>query len=85
MRPDGRICPDLGSLTGMMQYHHLLTVLSFLSKAFGNLGYQNFHQRTLSASSKANARIMCLAAAGIILIFAIPPILMGAVAASTGI
>ena len=62
-----------------------LNLVSSLSKAFGNLGFQNFHQRTLSASSKANARIMCLAAAGFILLFATPPILMGAVAASTGI
>ncbi|XP_037638691.1 high-affinity choline transporter 1-like isoform X2 [Sebastes umbrosus] len=49
----------------------------------GCLGYQEFHQRTLSACSSAAAKINCFVAAAIILIFAIPPVLIGAVAAST--
>uniref|UniRef100_A0A8C3AQC2 Uncharacterized protein n=2 Tax=Cyclopterus lumpus TaxID=8103 RepID=A0A8C3AQC2_CYCLU len=51
--------------------------------ALGCLGYQEFHQRTLSATSSATAKINCFAAAAILLIFAIPPVLIGAVAAST--
>ncbi|XP_056265574.1 high-affinity choline transporter 1-like [Pseudoliparis swirei] len=51
--------------------------------ALGCLGYQEFHQRTLSANSSAMAKINCFAAAAILLIFAIPPVLIGAVAAST--
>ncbi|XP_071314241.1 high-affinity choline transporter 1-like [Trachinotus anak] len=49
----------------------------------GNLGYQSFHQRTLSTSSPAAARITCFIAAPIIIIFGIPSLLIGAVAAST--
>ncbi|XP_068440226.1 high-affinity choline transporter 1-like [Clinocottus analis] len=49
----------------------------------GCLGYQEFHQRTLSACSSATAKINCFVAAAIIFIFAIPPVLIGAVAAST--
>ncbi|XP_068184093.1 high-affinity choline transporter 1-like [Antennarius striatus] len=55
----------------------------FLYFALGGLGYQLFHQRTLSASSTASAKISCFAAAFVILIFAIPPVLIGAAAAST--
>ncbi|XP_056265575.1 high-affinity choline transporter 1-like [Pseudoliparis swirei] len=51
--------------------------------ALGCLGCQEFHQRTLSANSSATAKINCFAAAAILLIFAIPPVLIGAVAAST--
>ncbi|XP_039669615.1 high-affinity choline transporter 1-like isoform X4 [Perca fluviatilis] len=51
--------------------------------AFGNLGYQDFHQRTLSAASSATARITCFIAAPLILILGIPSMLIGAVAAST--
>ncbi|XP_010769580.1 high affinity choline transporter 1-like, partial [Notothenia coriiceps] len=49
----------------------------------GCLGYQEFHQRTLSACSSATAKFNCFVAAAIILIFGIPPVLIGAVAAST--
>ncbi|XP_068184236.1 high-affinity choline transporter 1-like [Antennarius striatus] len=55
----------------------------FLYFALGGLGYQAFHQRTLAASSTASAKISCFAAAFFMLIFAIPPILIGAAAAST--
>uniref|UniRef100_UPI0037E81AAD high-affinity choline transporter 1-like isoform X2 n=1 Tax=Semicossyphus pulcher TaxID=241346 RepID=UPI0037E81AAD len=55
----------------------------FLFFALGGLGDQCVHQRTLSASSLATAKITCLAAAFIFLVFAIPPILLGAAAAST--
>uniref|UniRef100_A0A8C9ZHN6 High-affinity choline transporter 1-like n=1 Tax=Sander lucioperca TaxID=283035 RepID=A0A8C9ZHN6_SANLU len=56
---------------------------NFLLLAFGNLGYQDFHQRTLSAASSATARITCFIAAPLILILGIPSVLIGAVAAST--
>uniref|UniRef100_UPI0037E860A5 high-affinity choline transporter 1-like n=1 Tax=Semicossyphus pulcher TaxID=241346 RepID=UPI0037E860A5 len=55
----------------------------FLFFALGNLAYQCFHQRTLSASSSANAKITCFVAAFILPLFGIPPILLGAAAAST--
>ncbi|XP_042274568.1 high-affinity choline transporter 1-like isoform X1 [Thunnus maccoyii] len=56
---------------------------NFLLLTLGNLGYQDFHQRTLSASSSATARITCFIAAPIIFILGIPSVLIGAVAAST--
>ncbi|XP_040904926.1 high-affinity choline transporter 1-like isoform X2 [Toxotes jaculatrix] len=56
---------------------------NFLILALGNLGYQDFHQRTLSASSSATARITCFIAAPLIFILGIPSVLIGAVAAST--
>ncbi|CAK6971966.1 high-affinity choline transporter 1-like [Scomber scombrus] len=56
---------------------------NFLLLALGNLGYQDFHQRTLSASSSATARITCFIAAPLIFILGIPSVLIGAVAAST--
>lgn len=56
---------------------------SYLLKGLGNLGLQNFHQRTLSAASSATAKITCFAAAFIVPTLGIPPILLGAVAAST--
>uniref|UniRef100_A0A3Q3W5P1 Solute carrier family 5 member 8 n=1 Tax=Mola mola TaxID=94237 RepID=A0A3Q3W5P1_MOLML len=43
----------------------------------------NFHQRTLSAASSATAKITCFAAAFIVPVLGIPPILLGAAAAST--
>ncbi|XP_041645766.1 high-affinity choline transporter 1-like [Cheilinus undulatus] len=55
----------------------------FLFFALGSLGFQCFHQRTLSASSTATAKITCLVAGFILLLFGIPPILLGAAAAST--
>ncbi|XP_068183666.1 high-affinity choline transporter 1-like [Antennarius striatus] len=55
----------------------------FIFFALGGVGYQSFHQRILSASSPATAKMSCIAAAFFILIFGIPPILIGAAAAST--
>ncbi|XP_041645768.1 high-affinity choline transporter 1-like [Cheilinus undulatus] len=55
----------------------------FLFFALGALGYQCFHQRTLSASSTSTAKITCLVAGFIYPLFGIPPILLGAAAAST--
>ncbi|XP_068182968.1 high-affinity choline transporter 1-like [Antennarius striatus] len=56
---------------------------NFLILGLGNLGLQNFHQRTLSASSSSTAKISCFAAALIVPTLGIPPILLGAAAAST--
>ncbi|KAM6997231.1 high affinity choline transporter 1-like [Tautogolabrus adspersus] len=55
----------------------------FLFFALGSLGYQCIHQRTLSASSTATAKLTCLVAGFTFCLFAIPPILLGAAAAST--
>ncbi|XP_020792266.1 high affinity choline transporter 1-like [Boleophthalmus pectinirostris] len=55
----------------------------FLLMTLGSLGYQCFHQRILAVSSTRSAKITCMAAAWIILLFGIPPVLMGAAAAST--
>ncbi|XP_068184073.1 high-affinity choline transporter 1-like [Antennarius striatus] len=55
----------------------------FLFLTLGNLAYQCFHQRILSASSLATAKITCFAAAVLIFLFGIPLILFGAAAAST--
>lgn len=61
-----------------------LLLFLFPSKSIGDLGFQDFHQRTLSASSSATAKLRCYAAAFLIPTFGIPPVLIGAVAASTG-
>lgn len=53
-------------------------------KALGNLGYQDFHQRTLSASSSTTARLTCFIAAPLFIILGLPSVLIGAAAASTG-
>ncbi|KAM8771472.1 high-affinity choline transporter 1-like [Acanthopagrus schlegelii] len=55
----------------------------FLMLGLGSIAYQSFHQRTLSASSPQTAQLTCYAAAIVIAILGIPPILVGAVAAST--
>ncbi|XP_069565397.1 high-affinity choline transporter 1-like [Brachyistius frenatus] len=55
----------------------------FLFMALGSLGNQCFHQRILSASSVASARITCFVAAVLIIVFGIPLILLGAAASST--
>lgn len=55
-----------------------------LLKGVGDLGFSDFHQRTLSASSSATAKLRCYAAALLIPTFGIPPVLIGAIAASTG-
>ncbi|XP_023258294.1 high affinity choline transporter 1-like [Seriola lalandi dorsalis] len=55
----------------------------FLMLALGSVAFQSFHQRTLSASSTLTAQLTCYAAALVITILGVPPILVGAVAAST--
>ncbi|XP_068595188.1 high-affinity choline transporter 1-like [Brachionichthys hirsutus] len=56
---------------------------NFLFFALGGSGYQTSHQRNLSASSPATAKFTSIAAGFIIFIFGIPPLLIGAAAAST--
>ncbi|KAM4621571.1 high-affinity choline transporter 1-like [Polymixia lowei] len=56
---------------------------NFLLLSLGNLGYQDFHQRILSASSSGTAMITCFVASVAIITFGIPSVLIGAVAAST--
>lgn len=56
---------------------------NFLLLVLGNMGYQDFHQRTLSASSPRTAQLTCFIAAPLFLVFGIPSMLIGAVAAST--
>uniref|UniRef100_A0A8C9XB67 High-affinity choline transporter 1-like n=1 Tax=Sander lucioperca TaxID=283035 RepID=A0A8C9XB67_SANLU len=51
--------------------------------ALGSVGYQGFHQRTLSASSTSTAKVTCFVSAVIFPVFGIPSVLIGAVAAST--
>ncbi|XP_033984812.1 high-affinity choline transporter 1-like [Trematomus bernacchii] len=55
----------------------------FLMIGLGSLSFQCFHQRTLSASSSRTAQLTCYAAALSIAILGIPPVLVGAIAAST--
>ncbi|KAK7904594.1 hypothetical protein WMY93_017201 [Mugilogobius chulae] len=55
----------------------------FLFLALGSLGYQCFHQRTMAASSLRTAKITSCLAAVLYIIFGIPPLLLGAAAAST--
>ncbi|KAM7418500.1 hypothetical protein PAMA_015900 [Pampus argenteus] len=55
----------------------------FLMLGLGSVSFQTFHQRTLSASSSVTAQLTCYAAAFVIAILGIPPVLVGAVAAST--
>ncbi|KAM8732578.1 high-affinity choline transporter 1-like isoform 3-T3 [Acanthopagrus schlegelii] len=72
--------PWIGSIDGDTAWRW---IDNFLILSLGNLGYQSFHQRTLSASSSATARITCFIAAALVLILGVPSILIGAVAAST--
>ncbi|XP_068590811.1 high-affinity choline transporter 1-like [Cebidichthys violaceus] len=55
----------------------------FLMIGLGSVSFQSFHQRTLSASSSRTAQLTCYAAALTIAILGIPPVLVGAVGAST--
>ncbi|KAJ0033395.1 hypothetical protein NQD34_000502 [Periophthalmus magnuspinnatus] len=55
----------------------------FLMLGLGSVSFQSFHQRTLSSSSSETAKLTCFAAAIVIAILGIPPVLVGAVAAST--
>uniref|UniRef100_A0A671WNI1 Solute carrier family 5 member 8 n=1 Tax=Sparus aurata TaxID=8175 RepID=A0A671WNI1_SPAAU len=72
--------PWIGSVDGDTAWRW---IDNFLLLSLGNLGCQSFHQRTLSASSSATARITCFIAAALVLILGVPSILIGAVAAST--
>lgn len=65
-------------------HKHTVCRLIPSNQSLGDLGFQEFHQRTLSASSSATAKLRCYAAAVLIPTFGIPPVLIGAVAASTG-
>ncbi|KAK9541296.1 hypothetical protein VZT92_001353 [Zoarces viviparus] len=56
---------------------------TFLYLTLGSLGTQAFHQRILSATSTSAARTACFVGSFTVIIFGIPPILIGAVAAST--
>ncbi|XP_049927931.1 high-affinity choline transporter 1-like [Epinephelus moara] len=72
--------PWVGTLTADRAWRWLDI---FLLLSVGDLGFQDFHQRTLSASSSTTAKLRCYAAAFLIPTFGIPPVLIGAVAAST--
>ncbi|XP_034407322.1 high-affinity choline transporter 1-like isoform X2 [Cyclopterus lumpus] len=72
--------PWVGTLTADRAW---LWIDLFLLLSIGDLGFQDFHQRTLSATSSATAKLRCYAAAILIPTFGIPPVLIGAVAAST--
>ncbi|XP_008293687.1 high-affinity choline transporter 1-like [Stegastes partitus] len=72
--------PWVGSLTTDRAW---MWIDVFLLLSVGDLGFQDFHQRTLSASSSDTAKLRCYAAAFLIPTFGIPPVLIGAVAAST--
>ncbi|XP_023144900.2 high-affinity choline transporter 1-like [Amphiprion ocellaris] len=72
--------PWIGSVDGERAWRW---IDNFLILCLGNIGYQDFHQRTLSASSSTTAMITCFIAAPFILVLGIPSVLMGAVAAST--
>ncbi|CAJ1066842.1 high-affinity choline transporter 1-like [Xyrichtys novacula] len=73
----------LGGLYSVAYTDIIQLALIFFGLALGSLGYQCFHQRTLSASSLATAKITCIVAAFALLLFGIPPVLIGAAAAST--
>ncbi|XP_030251552.1 high-affinity choline transporter 1-like [Sparus aurata] len=72
--------PWIGSVDGDTAWRW---IDNFLLLSLSNLGYQTFHQRILSASSSFTARISCFIAAPLLLVFGIPSVLIGAVAAST--
>lgn len=83
--------PDMVECCSRSLFFHLKiemeknVILLFIFKTLGSLGYQSFHQRTLSASSSSAAKIACFFSAFLIVIFGIPSILIGAAAVSTGI
>ncbi|XP_068184178.1 high affinity choline transporter 1-like isoform X2 [Antennarius striatus] len=60
-----------------------IVIDEFLNFGLGGLACQAFHQRVLSSSSTASAKLTCCVAAFLILVFSIPPLLIGAAAAST--
>lgn len=55
----------------------------FLFFSIGSVAYQALHQRTLSASSTETAKLTCSIASFLLMLFGIPPVLLGAAAAST--
>ncbi|KAJ3610658.1 hypothetical protein NHX12_022750 [Muraenolepis orangiensis] len=75
--------PSMGLIWAVMPVTATLCFVIGERQGLGNLGLQNFHQRTLSATSSATAKTCCFAAAFIVPTLGIPPILLGAVAAST--
>lgn len=69
---------------GTLQQDDIWTWIDeFLLLGLGSVGFQSFHQRTLSAATSVTAQLTCYAAAFVIAILGIPPVLVGAVAAST--
>ncbi|XP_008333361.1 high-affinity choline transporter 1-like [Cynoglossus semilaevis] len=60
-----------------------LMIDEFLLFALGSLGSQCLHQRILAASSLSTAKNTCVVAAFFYSVFIIPPVLLGAAAAST--
>eukprot|EP00064_Thunnus_orientalis_P018791 superscaffoldBa00004449_g18897 len=74
----------LGGLYSVAYTDVIQLILIFISLGLGSLGYQCVHQRTLSASSLGTAKLSCLVAAFVLLVFGIPPILLGAAVSSTG-
>lgn len=72
------------SIAGFDSLQFLFDSLTSFPQGLGSLSFQCFHQRTLSASSSRTAQLTCFAAACMIAILGIPPVLVGAVAASTG-
>uniref|UniRef100_A0A3P8UPA9 High-affinity choline transporter 1-like n=1 Tax=Cynoglossus semilaevis TaxID=244447 RepID=A0A3P8UPA9_CYNSE len=59
-----------------------LMIDQFLFFSLGSVGYQCLHQRTLAASSLHTAKMTSVIAAFLYTVFLIPPILVGAAAAS---
>ncbi|XP_023122534.2 high affinity choline transporter 1-like isoform X1 [Amphiprion ocellaris] len=55
----------------------------FIYWVVSSLGSQCFYQRILSSSSSATAKLTCIAAAFLVAVFGVPPILFGAVVSST--
>ncbi|XP_053189538.1 high-affinity choline transporter 1-like [Scomber japonicus] len=69
---------------GKLEPHMIWRAIDyFLVMGCGVLGYQAYHQRTLSASSSAAAQTSSFAAAFFMFVFGTPSLLIGAVAAST--
>ncbi|TWW78498.1 High affinity choline transporter 1 Hemicholinium-3-sensitive choline transporter [Takifugu flavidus] len=73
----------LGGLYSVAYTDVVQLVLIFCSLALGGLASQCFQQRVLSSFSGTTAKISCFAAALFYLVLGIPPILLGAGAAST--
>ncbi|XP_068160460.1 high-affinity choline transporter 1-like [Antennarius striatus] len=69
---------------GQLELKNIWIIIDdFLFFTLGGLGYQSFHQRTLSASSTSSAKLTCFVAAFLLLVFAIPPVLIGMAVTST--